>query len=390
MNEASRSAKNLQPAPKFCRLAVDKLILNKNPQNDQKSGFMKEQQELTLETSSEYLRLALPLLSKHRIPVTPQNFTVWFDYVAGRSAALSEIIDNLIAAEAPINEDVTRDLYERFYGDKTQMGVVAAQERVEQILSMLLTSLSKADDEALKYEQALSKCSEDLNEDVSVEQLGDIVSRLVQDTHQMTESSHSLHDYLEESKKEADELRMELEKVRAEAKTDPLTGLLNRKGLSLEIEQLQAEPDYEKQQHALLIGDIDRFKSINDNYGHLFGDKVIKIVATALTKITKGKDLVARFGGEEFVVILPDTDVGGAQAVAESIRTSLEKGRVFNPKTKEEIERITISLGVTPLAPGENLDGAIGRADAALYRAKENGRNRVELEMGDLPQAAAM
>ena len=112
--------------------------------------------------------------------------------------------------------------------------------------------------------------------------------------------------------------------------------------------------------------DIDRFKSINDNYGHLFGDKVIKIVATALTKITKGKDLVARFGGEEFVVILPDTDLQGAQAVAESIRSSLQNGRVFNPKTREEIERITISIGVTALAPGEDLDGAIGRADAAL------------------------
>ena len=147
---------------------------------------MKEQIELTLEASSEYLRLALPLLSKYRIPVTPQNFTVWFDYVAGRSATLSEIIDDLIAKEAPINADVTRDLYERFYGDKTQMGVVAAQERVEQILSELLASLSKADDEAMRYEQALSKCSEDLNEDVSVEQLGNIVSKLVQDTHQMT------------------------------------------------------------------------------------------------------------------------------------------------------------------------------------------------------------
>ena len=349
---------------------------------------MKEQIELTLEASSEYLRLALPLLSKYRIPVTPQNFTVWFDYVAGRSATLSEIIDDLIAKEAPINADVTRDLYERFYGDKTQMGVVAAQERVEQILSELLASLSKADDEAMRYEQALSKCSDDLNEDVSVEQLGNIVSKLVQDTHQMTESSHSLHDYLEESKKEADELRTELEKVRAEAKTDPLTGLLNRKGMGIEMEQLQAEDDYAEQNHALLIGDIDRFKSINDNYGHLFGDKVIKIVATALTKITKGKDLVARFGGEEFVVILPDTDLQGAQAVAESIRSSLQNGRVFNPKTKEEIERITISIGVTGLTPGEDLDGAIGRADAALYRAKENGRNRVEVANEDLPQAA--
>lgn len=351
---------------------------------------MKASPELSLEASSEFLRLALPLLSKYRIPVTPQNFTVWFDYVAGRSAALSEIIDDLIEREAPINTEVTRDLYERFYGDKTQMGVIAAQERVEQILAVLFNSLTQAGDEASRYEQALAKHSDELSEDISVDQLGEIVSMLVQDTEKMNASSQSLHGYLEESKKEADELRVELEKVRAEAKTDPLTGLLNRKGLGQELEQLHKEETYSQQEHALLIGDIDRFKSINDNYGHIFGDKVIKIVATALSKITKGKDLVARFGGEEFVVILPDTNLQGAQVVAENIRASLENGRVYNPKTNEEINRITISIGVTQLLVGETLSDAVERADAALYRAKENGRNRVEVNPAEIPQTAAM
>ena len=346
-------------------------------------------QELTVEASSEYLRLALPLLSKYKIPVTPQNFTVWFDYVAGRSSALCEMIDEMIAKEAPINVDVTRDLYERFYGDSAQLGVMAAQERVEQILSALFASVSKADDEAVRYEQALSKCGEELSEDISVDQLGEIVSTLIKDTQKMNESSHSLHDNLVESKKEANELRAELEKVRAESKTDPMTGLLNRKGLDNELSALCDEPDFQSQQHCLIIGDIDKFKSINDNYGHLFGDKVIKIVATALKKITKGKDLVARFGGEEFVMILPDTNLDGATAVAENIRASLENGRVFNPKTGEEIKRITISMGVTPMGVGEEVETVIERADAALYRAKENGRNRVEVTPFDHEAAAA-
>ena len=346
-------------------------------------------EELTVETSSEYLRMALPLLSKYRIPVTPQNFTVWFDYVAGRSSALCEMIDALIAKKAPINVEVTQDLYERFYGDSAQLGVIAAQERVESILSALFTSLSKADDEAVRYEQALSKCGDELDEDISVDQLGEIVSTLLKDTQKMNESSHTLHDNLVESKKEANELRAELEKVRAESKTDPMTGLLNRKGLDTELTALCNEPEFENQEHCLLIGDIDKFKSINDNYGHLFGDKVIKIVATALKKITKGKDLVARFGGEEFVMILPDTNLDGAAAVAENIRASLQNGRVYNPKSGEEIERITISLGVTPMGVGEAIETVIERADAALYRAKEGGRNRVEITPCDPETAKA-
>lgn len=347
--------------------------------------------ELTVEKSSEYLRQALPLLSKYRIPVTPQNFTVWFDYVSGRSAMLSEIIDGMIANGQPINAEVTLNLYERFYGEASQIQVIAAQDRVEVILSELFSSLSNADSEVAKYEESLNECGDKLEPGMSADRLEAIVSTLIESTQQVSEGNTSLHDNLMASKKEADELRVELEKVRAESQTDPMTRLLNRKGFEIELDALKEDPEYAQQSHALLIGDIDKFKNINDNYGHIFGDKVIKIVATALSKMTQGKDLVARFGGEEFLVVLPDTDLKGASVVAEKIRTSLEKGRVYNPKTGEEIKRITISIGVTNLLIDEDIIDAIARADEALYRAKEGGRNRVEIaELSAGPQAVAI
>lgn len=346
--------------------------------------------ELTVEKSSEYLRQALPLMSKYRIPVTPRNFTVWFDYVAGRSAMLSEVIDAMIAEKKAINAELTADLYQRFYGEATQAQVMAAQERVEHILSELFGSLSSADEEVSRYEESLNECSESLDKSMSVDQLESIVSSLLVSTGKMHEGSTSLHDNLLASKKEADELRAELEKVRAESKTDPMTSLLNRKGLDVELSSLTEEDDYKEQKHAVLIADIDKFKSINDNYGHLFGDKIIKIVATALSKLTKGKDLVARFGGEEFVIVLPDTTLEGATTVAEKIRASLENGRVFNPKTGEEIKRVTVSIGVTELEVGEDINVAIARADEALYRAKQGGRNKVEIaSINRQPKAVA-
>lgn len=347
--------------------------------------------ELTIETSSEYLRQALPLLSKYRIPVTPQNFTVWFDYVSGRSEMLSEIIDGMMEKGEPINTDVTMNLYERFYGEATQSQVMAAQDRVETILGELFASLSSADSEVSQYADSLNECGENIEPGMPAERLEAIVSTLIESTQKVSEGNHSLRDNLVASKQEADELRAELEKVRAESKTDPMTGLLNRKGFEVELQALKEDDDFVNQSHSLLIGDIDKFKSINDNYGHIFGDKVIKIVATALTKMTQGKDLVARFGGEEFLVVLPDTDLKGASVVAERIRSSLEKGRVFNPKTGEEIKRITISIGATQLLADEDIIDAIARADEALYRAKEGGRNRVEIaELNATPQAVAV
>ena len=135
------------------------------------------------------------------------------------------------------------------------------------------------------------------------------------------------------------------------------------------------------QPHCVVIGDIDKFKSINDTYGHLTGDKIIKAVATSIANQTKGKDLAARFGGEEFVVLLPETPLSGGVAVAELIRKCIEKARFVNAKSGEELRRVTISLGVTELIHGEPLEAAIARADAALYRAKEGGRNRVESQL---------
>ena len=153
-----------------------------------------------------------------------------------------------------------------------------------------------------------------------------------------------------------------------------MTALANRTGLKESMDTMRSEDENKSVTHSLLIADIDKFKNINDTYGHIFGDKIIKVVAKALQKLTKGKDIAARFGGEEFVVVLPDTDINGGVAVSESIRQNIENGRIFNPKTKEEIQRVTISIGVTTF----DINVVIERADAALYRAKAGGRNRVE------------
>ena len=344
--------------------------------------------EVSFETASECLRLALPLMSKYQIPVVPINYTVWYEYVAGASPALKETIDRMVAAEQKIDQTLTRELYQRYLDPADATRVEAAQRTVKRLLEAMTVSLETAGTEVSRYEQSLQECAAQLSTDIAADELRGLVAGLIQSTERMNAGSAALQQHLEDSRTEADTLREELARVRHEASTDALTGLANRKGFEERVRALTSADDFAQTSHCVLMADIDKFKDINDTYGHLFGDKILKIVAKAFAHLTKGKDLAARFGGEEFVILLPETPLRGAVAVAESIRRSIEKGRVFNPKTGEEVRRVTVSLGVTELVRGEPIEQAIARADEALYRAKSGGRNRIECLVATSPLRA--
>jgi len=157
---------------------------------------------------------------------------------------------------------------------------------------------------------------------------------------------------------------------------DPLTGLANRRGMDKALKQLNRQ-NHNSQATSVLIGDLDHFKRINDELGHEAGDIVLKDVGVRLGTITRGSDVAMRWGGEEFLVILPNTDVQQAMVIAERLRRLIE-GESF--AIEETLIKVTISLGVSAVKPKESdFEAAIDRADRALYQAKKGGRNRVEM-----------
>ncbi|MGE8152116.1 diguanylate cyclase [Pseudomonas vancouverensis] len=186
---------------------------------------------------------------------------------------------------------------------------------------------------------------------------------------------HSLAERVAHMEEEAQGYREHLEEQRQKALVDPLTGLPNRAAWSERLDQEVKQ--WQQHGNTLLLAmlDLDHFKRINDNYGHLAGDKVLKIIATVLRKRLRGTDFIARFGGEEFVLLMPATAQANGLKLMESLRAAIEACPFH---FKGEPVTITVSIGMTAFRAGEHGDQVLKRADQALYRAKDAGRNRVE------------
>lgn len=188
----------------------------------------------------------------------------------------------------------------------------------------------------------------------------------------------STHKDITEARQAQEALEAIKAQLEQQALHDPLTGLANRRKF---FERFELEVARSKRLHtplALLMVDIDDFKAINDRFGHLAGDSCLRAVSVVLRGSIRKTDLAARFGGEEFVVLLPDTAERSAMATGERIRTCVEAEPLIVGKGKVPL-RITVSIGAAAIEPGHaiSFDELVSQADAAMYQAKANGKNRV-------------
>jgi diguanylate cyclase len=249
-------------------------------------------------------------------------------------------------------------------------------DEIDQVMAMIDAAIGSA----ASYREALAGAKEEIAKTGNRDQLRGIVESLVRTTRDVEIANQALQQRLSDSRKEIKTLEKNLAVVRTESLTDPLTTLANRKFFNNAIHRLIVEAETRGHPLSVVLTDIDHFKNFNDSYGHLTGDQVLRLVATAVKCEIKGQDIAARYGGEEFAILLPRTALTSAVTVAEHIRGSVMRKELVRRSTGECLGRVTISLGVATWRRGDTISSLMERADACLYAAKRAGRNCVIAE----------
>jgi diguanylate cyclase len=334
------------------------------------------------ERTMAFAEVALGQIRSLRQTAVPRNYEIWYVYATGYNAPLNKIINETLARSGKLTEADLEQIYETYLSHiKTTDRIDKVGARVIGEIDDVMTLLTQALGMSASYDASLTGASQKLAGAKNREQVKAIVDTLAKSTGEMRETNKALEERLALSKSEISNLQQSLEAIRAESLTDPLTGLGNRKYFDRMIDMAVQQALAADEPLSLLMFDIDHFKSFNDSYGHLTGDQVLRLVGLSLKQTIKGQDITARYGGEEFAVVLPNTALRQALTVADHIRRAVMAKELKKKSTGEILGRVTISVGVSMLKPGDDTDSLIERADACLYVAKRNGRNRVICEL---------
>ena len=232
------------------------------------------------------------------------------------------------------------------------------------------------------YKHSLMEAQTSLPHLSTTDDIRSTIQSLVAENEIMRAKSEELDQRLEQARDQIQSLRADLAEAEENSLKDPVTGLVNRRSFNQGLRRSIAEAQEKHGRLCLIMCDLDHFKRINDSFGHLVGDDVLKRFSELLASSLDKHDLPARFGGEEFAVILPGSTLGRAQAVAEILRLTLEGKRWSTAQGDRRIGQVTASFGVAEMQPGDDPERLVQRADQALYQAKCDGRNRVCTAVG--------
>jgi len=310
---------------------------------------------------ADIFREEIKFFLRNQILPTPKDYERWF-----------YIFCNLVASGQKLEDSALIELYNSIYKEESESVDIKIDLRHSaQILSDIISELQKSIEES--YEQASIKerriTELQKKEEAKEDFIASLILELLTLVRDLKRENESFLKKVEAQQKFINELKSKLEKVEAEANLDPLTDLFNRRSLERALEEFFTLCKQSKMSFSLVLIDLDDFKYVNDNYGHHVGDLVLAKVAKVLRTNMRAKDIVGRWGGDEFVVVMPNTDLENAKKVLERIKSQIEKMEIL-----AEGKRFKVSISAGVVQCGENFQSwldMIKEADRLMYEDKK-------------------
>ncbi|MDE1349390.1 GGDEF domain-containing protein [Vibrio aestuarianus] len=327
--------------------------------------------------STANLKKAVPLMMKNHVAATPSNYALWYTYVDNVIPQLNQELDTVLENFGLCPPATSSQLYNNYVASRSETNLNQLRNNIEVLVNEVASSMTDTLTDTGKFAKVIDKSFSELerveDDELSIEEVMTLVRQLVTESRDIRHSTRFLNGQLNNASQEIQRLKEQLAEVQKGALFDGLSGLYNRRSFNDDLNVLISA----QQPISLILLDIDHFKSFNDNYGHLFGDTVIKGIAKRLQSTSRDGITAYRFGGEEFVLIVPNKTLRIARQFAESLRRSLEKLSVKDRRSGKLVGNITASFGVAEWQLGDTSETLIERADSLLYEAKQLGRNRV-------------
>ncbi|MEM9571784.1 MAG: GGDEF domain-containing protein [Pseudomonadota bacterium] len=324
---------------------------------------------------------AFDLIEQHGTPPAPMTYTMWYAYAANNPEAVSREVNDILDSCGEISKEQIEDIFEAHLSSSYfQESSERVSQAIESSLSDVTDLISKTCSENEAMRGQLEAVGSNIPKRPNRRDMVAIFEQLMSTNSQMSTMTETLAADLAKSREQVRQLNEEFQVIKKQSRTDALTDVANRRAFNERLSFVHSNAEKTGETFALALLDLDKFKLINDTFGHPMGDEVLAHLARLIVEHTEQFDFAARIGGDEFAIIFPNQNSEQAYHSLVGVKRQLERASIHPELSRDSRHQVTFSCGITQHGKGQSIDDMIAAADHELMRAKRKSRNCIAVQ----------